>query len=158
VIDLGGVIFRYDPSREIVFSTIFFLAGFSPPLVRWMRTGRDAPEAKALRRQCIGRLLLLVLLLPPVAWAMSGGRLGATIRQRHERLIGESLFHRYLGGVDLEGVSLQVTTSESYGRQVVFLEGAKRGERLRVDGFHSPDGKTLLEILLKQRPLPNREE
>lgn len=154
MIDLGQTVFQYDAHREMVFTVVFALIALTPPLLRWMRTRQTNPEGRTARRQFLGRLFLLALLLPPLAWAMSDGRIGATVHQRHERLVGESLFHRYLGAVDLEGVSLHITAKESYGRPVVFLEGAKRGERLRIDGFQSPDGKTLQEILQKHRVFP----
>ena len=147
MIDLGTTIFRYDATREIAFCTIFFLVAVVPPGLRWWRSRGDEALARTSRRQFAGRLFLAALLLPALAWAMSDGRLGATIRQRQERLIGESRFRRFLGGVDLQGTGLRLTSQELYGRRLVFLEGNKRGERLRIDGFLASDGRPLQEIL-----------
>lgn len=156
MIDLQGAVFSYDSTRELAYAAILIVAGLGHPLYRWKRA-TSAPESTAARRTCLWRLFLLVLLIPPVVWAMSEGRFGATIRQRHERLIGTSIGGRYLGGIDLEADSLILMKATHYGRPTLTLQGARHGERLRIDGFRKQDGTCLDEALLRVRAIPFRE-
>ncbi|MBF0501200.1 MAG: hypothetical protein HQM09_13765 [Candidatus Riflebacteria bacterium] len=109
------------------------------------------------RRLLIGRVVLMLFLLPPLVWAMSEGRIGAHIRIRDDEANGTAITGRWLGKVDLKGISLKMVRSTRYGHIVETLIGAKKGELLRIDGFVDSDRQPLSTKLLERYPIAVEE-
>ncbi|HNV68574.1 MAG TPA: hypothetical protein PKO06_02670 [Candidatus Ozemobacteraceae bacterium] len=139
-----------------VFGFITFVATAEP--LQIYRKHRDQP---AVRKRCLIRLalrlLLVVLLIPPFTWAVTEGRWGAIIRLRDRELIGTTYFGRFLGKIDLDGVSLRLEHRAHSRGSTWTLVGAKKFEHLRIDGFVDRSGRSLVDVVRVDFHVPTVE-
>ncbi len=114
-----------------------------------------------MQRRCLKRLflrlLLVALLIPPFTWAVTEGRWGATIRLRERELVGFSFFGRFLGKIDLDGVSLRLEHRAHSRGEAWVLVGAKKYEELRIDGYIDRFDRSLLDVVRTDFRIPIAE-
>ncbi|MFZ2959602.1 MAG: hypothetical protein WA705_22175 [Candidatus Ozemobacteraceae bacterium] len=143
--------FFYDPTREYLLATLFLFAGLYKPLYSWWS------EKHFPKRLFLTRALLLLGLIPPLVWGASEGRIGSRIHINDDQAKGFSITKKWMGGVDLKGVSLKLVQSHRYGKMVETLIGAKKGEHLRVDGFIDAERKSFSAVIRERYGIPVEE-
>ncbi|MBF0545565.1 MAG: hypothetical protein HQM08_14075 [Candidatus Riflebacteria bacterium] len=85
--------------------------------------------------------------------------MGAKIARREYMLYGTTYTDRRFGQADLEGVSLRMkSTSRNWRNPIITLVGAKKGEKLRIDGFIASNGIELSDWLAQKYKIPLEQE
>lgn len=152
--DLTTRVFFYSAPGLWFWLPFFSFIGLASPLREIRKNWHDHPVRRKNLLWLLTRLLLLCLLLPPFVWAVTVGHWGARIRLQDKELTGVTCFNRFLGKVDLTGVSLRLERRRQSRGSAWVLVGAKKREELQIDGFVDHHGNTLIDLVLKEFKIP----
>lgn len=147
-------VFTFAAPGLITLLAIFSFVALYPPLREYRRHQDNLAVKRRSLVRAATRLVLLSLLFPPFVWAITEGRWGATIRLRERELVGTTCFGRFLGKVDLDGVSLRLEQRRHSRGFSWVLVGAKKWETLRIDGFVDAHGQPLLDLIRADGRIP----
>ncbi|MBF0408573.1 MAG: hypothetical protein HQM10_14585 [Candidatus Riflebacteria bacterium] len=153
-------VYYYNSFSEkiIVFLAFSAVTGFSLYDTYYKPTGNTSAKAfqlsdfiRSFIKSFIRKLFPVVIFLPPFLFALSEGRIGSRILKRSNSLYMINFFNKWSGGVNLDGVSLKMKKTKHLWRSDIFeLIGAKKFEKLRIDGYTLSDGTSLADHIVKK--------